>query len=313
MAAEADNRAADRAARIAALPPLREVLAAHGLIARRSLGQNFLLDLNVTRRIVREAGDLEGCTVVEIGPGPGGLTRALLAAPVRRVVAIERDPRCIAALAPLVTAAGGALTLIEADALSIDAAVMAEPPRAIVANLPYNIATPLLIGWLARIETFRSLTLMFQKEVADRIVARPGDPAYGRLSVICGWAARAERRLTLPARAFTPAPKVDSAVVRLVARDDRPPAVMAALETVTAAAFGQRRKMLRSSLRTLGDAEALCAAAGIAPTARAEEVGVEGFAALARAWQAGRADAGGATSDGSASLISIRKQQGEVP
>jgi 16S rRNA (adenine1518-N6/adenine1519-N6)-dimethyltransferase len=201
-------------------------------------------------------------------------------------VAIERDQRCIAALGEIVEAAQGDLTLVEADATTVDPVALAPAPRVIVANLPYNVATPLLIGWLRRIDDFRSLTLMFQKEVADRIVARPGDDAYGRLSVIAGWASRADRLFTLPGRAFTPPPKVDSAVVHLRPRPDRPPADVAALEAVTAAAFGQRRKMLRASLRTLGDAEALCREAGLPPTARAEEISVEGFAALARVFAA---------------------------
>jgi len=263
--------------------PLREVIARHQLGAKKALGQNFLLDLNLTAKIARAAGDLTGVAVIEVGPGPGGLTRALLDTPAREVIAIERDPRCVAALAELQAEAGGRLRLVAGDALAIDAATLAEAPRAIVANLPYNIATPLLLGWLRRIGDFASLTLMFQKEVADRLAARPGTKAYGRLSVISQWRAEVRPLFTLPARAFTPPPKVESTVVRLVARPDPEPAPWAAFERITAAAFGQRRKMLRASLRPLGCAERLLAETGLEPTARAEEIDVAGFAALARA------------------------------
>ncbi len=276
-----------------ALPPLREVIARFGLDARKALGQNFLLDLNLTGRIARSAGDLGGVTVVEVGPGPGGLTRALLSTGARQVVAVERDHRFVEALQDVVQAAGGRLAIVEADALEVDPVALAPAPRAIVANLPYNVATPLLIGWLARIESFVSLTLMFQKEVADRLVAPPGGKAYGRLSVITQWRAEARVLFNLPARAFTPPPKVASSVVRLTPRAAPEPAEWAAVERVTAAAFGQRRKMLRQSLKALGDAEALLAEAGIAPTARAEEVDVAGFAALARAYRARRHGADG--------------------
>ena len=265
------------------LPPLREVIARHGLATRKALGQHFLLDLNLTRRIVRAAGPLDGVTVIEVGPGPGGLTRALLESDAAGVVAIERDGRCIPALQELQAAAGGRLTVVEADALAADCEALAPAPRAIVANLPYNIATPLLIGWLKRIGQFRGLTLMFQKEVADRLAAPPGGKTYGRLSVICQWRAEVRRALTIPARAFTPPPKVDSAVVTLTARTDPEPADWHTMERVTAAAFGQRRKMLRASLKPLGDAEGLLTTAGLRPTARAEEIDVAGFAALARA------------------------------
>lgn len=278
------------------LPPLREVIARHGLDARRALGQNFLLDLNLTRRIARAAGPLDGIHVVEIGPGPGGLTRALLESPAASVTAIERDDRCIAALADLVAASAGRLTLVPGDAMEADPAALAPAPRAIVANLPYNIATPLLIGWLRRAEHYARLVLMFQKEVAQRIAAAPGSGAYGRLSVIAQWRCTARLELTLPPRAFTPAPKVESAVVRLEPRQmpaDSPP--FALMERVTAAAFGQRRKMLRAALKSLTPSpEPLLAAAGIEPTLRAEQVPVEGFVALARAVQgAGLASAGG--------------------
>lgn len=265
------------------------MIAQHGLAARKSLGQNFLLDLNVTARIVREAGDLAGANVVEIGPGPGGLTRALLASDAASVTVIERDTRFLPAMAELQAVAGDRLRVIEADATDIDIQAEVAAPRAVVANLPYNVATPLLIGWLRQIDDFRSLTLMFQKEVADRIVADPRTPAYGRLSVIAQWRALADPLLTLPARAFTPPPKIDSTVVRFRPRPDREDVPFAMMETVTAAAFGQRRKMLRASLRSLGDAEALLAEARLPPTARAEEIDIAGFVRLAQALAARQA------------------------
>lgn len=265
------------------LPPLREVIATHGLAARRSLGQHFLLDLNLTARIVRAAGPLEGRHAIEIGPGPGGLTRALLDSGAASVTAIERDPRCIAALGDLAAAHPGRLRLIEADALACDLPSLAPPPRAVVANLPYNIATPLLVGWLREAASFESLTLMFQQEVADRLVAAPGTAAYGRLGVLAQWVARAAIVLRLPASAFTPPPKVASAVVRLVPRPDQPdPGLFAAMERVTACAFGQRRKMLRSALKPLGEADALLARAGIDGARRAETLTVAEFDRLAR-------------------------------
>ncbi|MDR3514582.1 MAG: 16S rRNA (adenine(1518)-N(6)/adenine(1519)-N(6))-dimethyltransferase RsmA [Azospirillaceae bacterium] len=273
---------------LAALPPLREVIARHDLAARKGLGQHFLLDLNLTQRIARVAGDFTGVTVIEVGPGPGGLTRALLGTGARAVVAIERDRRCIAALTDLVDASAGRLRVIEADALTIDPVQLVPAPRAIVSNLPYNVGTPLLIGWLKQMPAFVSLTLMFQKEVADRIVAAPGSKSYGRLAVITQWQAVARPLFNLPARAFTPPPRVDSTVVHLVPVARPEPALFAAMEAVTAAAFGQRRKMLRASLRSLGDAEGLIAAAGLVPTMRAEEVPVAGFAALARHFAATR-------------------------
>ncbi|WP_437358888.1 16S rRNA (adenine(1518)-N(6)/adenine(1519)-N(6))-dimethyltransferase RsmA [Inquilinus limosus] len=268
---------------IAALPPLRDVIARHGLAAKKSLGQNFLLDLNVTARIVREAGDLAGTHAVEIGPGPGGLTRALLASGAESVTVIERDRRFRPALEELAAVAGDRLQIVEADALETDIPALVPAPRAVIANLPYNVATPLLIGWLRRIDEFRSLTLMFQKEVADRLLAAPRSSAYGRLSVIAQWRAEVDPLLTLPARAFTPPPKVDSTVVRLRPRRGREEVPFAAMEAVTAAAFGQRRKMLRASLRSLGGAEALLAEADLPPTARAEEIDIPGFVRLARA------------------------------
>jgi 16S rRNA (adenine1518-N6/adenine1519-N6)-dimethyltransferase len=271
----------------AALPPLREVIARFGIGARRSLGQHFLFDLNLTRRIAAAAGDLSGATVVEVGPGPGGLTRALLDARARRVVAIERDSRCLAALDDLAAAYPGRLIVIEGDALEIDAASVggADRPRHIVANLPYNIATPLLLRWLRQVDAFAGMTLMFQKEVAERIAAAPASEAYGRLAVVSQWLCEAHIAFDVPARAFVPPPKVTSSVIRLVPRP-KPlaEAEMTALEAVTRAAFGQRRKMLRSALKSLGcDTGALIEAAGVAPTARAEELTVEQFCALARA------------------------------
>jgi 16S rRNA (adenine1518-N6/adenine1519-N6)-dimethyltransferase len=267
------------------LPPLREVIARHGIAARKSLGQNFILDLNLTRRIARAAGRLDEVTVIEIGPGPGGLTRSLLAEGARRVVAIERDPRCLAALGELATHYPGRLELVAGDALALDPATLSEAPRKIVANLPYNIATALLLRWLDRICDYESLTLMFQREVALRLVAPPRGPAYGRLSVLVQWLCEPKILFDLPPRAFVPPPKVTSSVVSLTPRPTPlAPAAKPALERVTAAAFGQRRKMLRSSLKTLGiPVEPLLAAAGIPPTARAEELSVPEFCALARA------------------------------
>jgi 16S rRNA (adenine1518-N6/adenine1519-N6)-dimethyltransferase len=262
------------------LPPLRESLAAAGLAARKSFGQHFLLDLNITRKIARLAGPLEGKAVVEVGPGPGGLTRALLEAGAR-VIAVEKDARFVPLLEDLAVHAAGRLTLIQADALKLDAAGL--PAEAsVVANLPYNVATPLLVGWLTGAWRPTSMTLMFQKEVAERIVAAPGSRDYGRLSVLAQALSEARMVMELPARAFTPPPKVASAVVRLIPRDDRPPeALVDRLQQVTAAAFGQRRKMLRSSLKPLGG-EALCRAAGVKPSARAEELSVAQFLELAR-------------------------------
>jgi 16S rRNA (adenine1518-N6/adenine1519-N6)-dimethyltransferase len=269
----------------AVLPPLREVIARHGIGAKRSLGQNFILDLNVTRRIARAAGPLDAGTVIEVGPGPGGLTRALLEEGAAHVVAIERDRRCLAALAELAAAFPGKLELVEGDALKLDPAALTPPPRRIVANLPYNIATALLLRWLDRIGDYQSLTLMFQREVAERLVAQPRSPAYGRLSVIVQWLTEPKILFDLPPRAFVPSPKVTSSVVSLTPRaTSLAPAEKGVLERVTAAAFGQRRKMLRSSLRILGvPVEPLFTSTGISPTARAEELAVADFCALARA------------------------------
>ncbi|HEV8678095.1 MAG TPA: 16S rRNA (adenine(1518)-N(6)/adenine(1519)-N(6))-dimethyltransferase RsmA [Stellaceae bacterium] len=267
------------------LPPLRDVIARHGITSRQSLGQNFILDLNLTRRIARAAGPLDHATVIEIGPGPGGLTRALLAEGARRVIAIERDRRCLAALGELVACHPGRLDVIEGDALALDPALLCAKPRKIVANLPYNIATALLLRWLDRIGDYESLTLMFQREVAERLVAAPRSPAYGRLSVLVQWLAEPKILFDLPPRAFVPAPKVTSSLVSLIPRAvPLVPAAKPTLERVTAAAFGQRRKMLRSSLKTLGlPIEPLLALAGIAPTARAEELSVAEFCAIAQA------------------------------
>ena len=269
------------------LPPLREVIAAHGLAARKSLGQHFLLDFNLTARIARGAGDLTQGTVIEIGPGPGGLTRALLDAGARRVIAVERDDRAIVIQHEIAAAYEGRLEILAADALAVDCSILGDSPRRIVANLPYNISTVLLLAWLRRIQAFESLTLMFQKEVVDRLAANPRSPDYGRLSVITQWLCEVKPQFNVDKRAFTPPPSVMSTVVKLIPRPE--PLALARfdiMECVTAAAFGQRRKMLRSSLKQLGDAEALLADTGLPPTARAEEIDVAGFCALARAVEA---------------------------
>lgn len=269
---------------MAELPPLRDVIAAHGLAARKSLGQHFLLDLNLTGRIARAAGNLAIGTTIEIGPGPGGLTRALLDGGARRVIAVERDDRAILIQQEIAAAYPGRLEIIAGDALEVDCATLGEAPRRIVANLPYNISTVLLLQWLKDIQAFESLTLMFQKEVVDRLAAEPRSPDYGRLSVITQWLCEVRPLFNIDKRAFTPPPNVTSTVVKLVPRPQPlAPARLSTLERVTAAAFGQRRKMVRSSLKSLGDVEALLAATGILPTARAEELPVEAFCALARA------------------------------
>ncbi len=271
-----------------ALPPLREVIARHGLSARRSLGQHFLLDLNLTRRIARAAGDLSRGTTVEIGPGPGGLTRALLEAGAARLIAVERDARCLAALAELAAVYPGRLETVEADALELALGALGTPPRRVVANLPYNVASPLLVGWLGEIArepaVVESFTLMFQKEVAERLAAGPGGKDYGRLSVLTQWLCEVRALFNVPKEAFTPPPKVTSTVVRIVPRE-RPLAAADCkrLQRVTAAAFGQRRKMLRQSLKALGrDPKPLLEACGLAETARGEELCVEDFCCLAR-------------------------------
>jgi 16S rRNA (adenine1518-N6/adenine1519-N6)-dimethyltransferase len=266
------------------LPPLREVIAAHGLAAKKSLGQNFLLDLNLTKRIARAAGANEGGTFYEVGPGPGGLTRALLAEGASRVVAVERDARCIPALREIAAAYPGRLEIFEADALSLDeTALFANEHVRVAANLPYNVGTALLVKWLTA-ETFfwDGLTLMFQREVAERIVAQPGGKAYGRLSVLAQWRTRAKILFDVSPRAFTPPPKVTSAILRVEKlAEPVAPARLADLERVTEAAFGQRRKMLRQSLKPLLPEDAILAA-GIDPTRRAETLSVSEFAALAR-------------------------------
>ncbi len=267
------------------LPPLRDVIKDWGIDADKRLGQHFLLDLNLTAKIARAAGDLTDVSVIEIGPGPGGLTRGLLGCGARQVIAIERDARCVAALQSLALAADGRLTIIAADALSVDAATLAEGRRAIVANLPYNVATPLLLGWLRQASAFESLTLMFQREVAMRLVATPRTKDYGRLSVMTQWRMEASLLFDIPATAFTPPPKVTSSVVRLTPRalgPDEPD--FALMERVVAAAFGQRRKMLRAGLRGYAtDPNALLESVGIDPTARAEELDIDAFRRLARA------------------------------
>ncbi|MER8867713.1 16S rRNA (adenine(1518)-N(6)/adenine(1519)-N(6))-dimethyltransferase RsmA [Mesorhizobium sp. M0751] len=273
------------------LPPLREVIERHGLQAKKALGQNFLLDLNLTSKIARTAGDLSDVTVIEVGPGPGGLTRALLLNGARRVVAIERDERCLAALAEIANHYPGRLEIVAGDALKADFAALAKGvpgsggPAKIVANLPYNIGTELLIRWLTVTEWppfYTSMTLMFQREVAERIAASPGSDAYGRLGVLAGWRTEARIAFDVPPQAFTPPPKVTSSVVHLVPRASPLPAEVKRLSRVTEAAFGQRRKMLRQSVKSLGG-EALLARAGIDPTRRAETLSVEEFVRLTNA------------------------------
>jgi len=268
------------------LPPLREVIERHGLQAKKALGQNFLLDLNLTGKIARAAGDLAQATVIEVGPGPGGLTRALLFNGARHVVAVERDERCLAALAEISDHYPGRLEVISGDALNTDFAALAHGETVkIVANLPYNIGTELLVRWLT-VEPwppfYASMTLMFQREVAERIVASPGSHAYGRLGVLAGWRTQATIAFDVPPQAFTPPPKVTSSVVHLVPRATPLPADVKRLSRVTEAAFGQRRKMLRQSVKSLGG-EALLAEAGIDPTRRAETLSVEEFIRLANA------------------------------
>jgi 16S rRNA (adenine1518-N6/adenine1519-N6)-dimethyltransferase len=269
-------------------PPLRTVIERFGLRADKRLGQHFLLDSNLLRRIVAAAGDLRGRTVVEVGPGPGGLTRALLATPAALVIAIERDPRCLLALQDLAAAADGRLRLIEADALTIDLADLSWGQLAVVANLPYNIGTPLLLRWLGRLDHLERLTLMFQREVAARLAAPPGNRAYGRLSVLAQWLCEVRCVMHLPARAFVPPPKVASSLIQLTPRPQPlAPADRQCLERVLAAAFQQRRKMLRASLKSLTDRpDALLDAASVPATARAEQIDVEGFCRLARCYQA---------------------------
>ncbi|MEO9824936.1 MAG: 16S rRNA (adenine(1518)-N(6)/adenine(1519)-N(6))-dimethyltransferase RsmA [Paracoccaceae bacterium] len=269
------------------LPPLRDVINTHGLSARKSLGQNFLLDLNLTAKIARSSGDLSGCDVLEIGPGPGGLTRGLLAEGARRVFSIEKDARCLPALEQIRAAYPDRLEIVEGDALEFDATTRLTPPIRIIANLPYNVGTELLTRWLDPPEWppfWESLTLMFQKEVAERIVAKPGSKAYGRLAILAAWRSDARIVMDLSPQAFTPPPKVHSAVVHLTALPaPRFPADGKTLLSLVARAFGQRRKMLRASLKGLApDIEDRLLAAGIQPTDRAETVDLERFCALAR-------------------------------
>jgi 16S rRNA (adenine1518-N6/adenine1519-N6)-dimethyltransferase len=269
------------------LPPLREMIERHGLRAKKSLGQNFLLDLNLTAKVARAAGNLEGRTVIEIGPGPGGLTRALLMTGVKRVIAIERDDRCISALEEISAHYPGRLEIVADDAMKTDLSRLTPPGEKvkIIANLPYNIGTELLVNWLTLAQWppfYESLTLMFQREVALRIAAQAGDNAFGRLSVLCGWRTDAQIMFDIPPTAFTPAPKVISSVVHLIPKPDPLAVELKDLEKVTKAAFGQRRKMLRQSLKSVGG-EALLALAGIDGTRRAETLSVEEFVGLARA------------------------------
>lgn len=269
------------------LPPLREVIATHDLAARKSLGQNFLLDLNLTAKIARQAGDMTECDVLEIGPGPGGLTRGLLAEGARHVLSIEKDARCLPALAEIADAYPGRLTVIEGDALEVNPLAHLTPPIRVAANLPYNVGTELLVRWLTPPQWppfWQSLTLMFQREVALRIVAEPGSKAYGRLALLAQWRSDARIVMHLPPEAFTPAPKVSSAVVHLTALSEpRFPADPAVLNRVVAAGFNQRRKMLRASLKGIAPGiEDHLRAAGIKPTDRAEQIPLEGFCALAR-------------------------------
>jgi 16S rRNA (adenine1518-N6/adenine1519-N6)-dimethyltransferase len=278
-------------AQIDDLPPLREVIRKHGLSAKKSLGQNFLLDLNLTARIARAADPLDGATVIEVGPGPGGLTRALLTLGAGRVIAIERDERAIIALEEIAARYPGRIEIVSGDALRIDMPKLVGGERArVVANLPYNIATPLLIGWLTAEPWppwYDMLVLMFQREVAERIVAKVGDDAYGRLAVLAGWRCEAKIVFDVAPSAFVPPPNVTSSVVRLVPRATPLACDGVLLQRMTEAAFGQRRKMLRQSLRSLGvDTVALLAQAGLEPTARAEEIDVEGFVRLANAFAA---------------------------
>ncbi|MCW9042058.1 MAG: 16S rRNA (adenine(1518)-N(6)/adenine(1519)-N(6))-dimethyltransferase RsmA [Pseudopelagicola sp.] len=272
---------------IDSLPPLRQVIADHELSARKSLGQNFLLDLNLTAKIARQAGDITGCDVLEIGPGPGGLTRGLLSEGARKVLAIEKDTRCIPALEEIANAYPGRLEVINGDALEIDPLAHLTPPVRVAANLPYNVGTELLVRWLTPRDWppfWQSLTLMFQREVAERIVAQPGSKTYGRLAILSQWRADAKIVLSLPPGAFTPPPKVSSAVVHLEALPEpRYPANAATLSRVVAAAFNQRRKMLRAALKgTAPNIEDRLIAAGIKPTDRAEQISLEAFCALSR-------------------------------
>ncbi|MDX5360286.1 MAG: 16S rRNA (adenine(1518)-N(6)/adenine(1519)-N(6))-dimethyltransferase RsmA [Alphaproteobacteria bacterium] len=277
------------------LPPLREVIRRHDLGARKSLGQNFLLDLNLTRKIARASGPLEGMTVIEVGPGPGGLTRGLLMEGAGRVIAIERDARCLPALEEIAAAYPGRLEIVEGDALDVDyRALVGHEPARIVANLPYNVGTRLLTGWLSTMEWppfWESLTLMFQKEVAERIAARPSTPDWGRLSVLAQWRSKPHILFEVPPQAFVPAPKVTSAVVQIVPTAAPEGVALGDLETITARAFAGRRKMLRQSLKGLPvDVPALLLEAGVPDTLRADALDLDGYLRLARAFSALRGD-----------------------
>ena len=264
------------------LPSLSETIRAHGLDARKSLGQHFLLDANLIARIARQAGDLAGRHVIEVGPGPGGLTRALLETAAESVTAVEIDRRAIAVIEELRTHYPDRLRIVEADAMALDLTTLAPAPRQIVANLPYNIGSPLLVGWLRQAAQWERLTLMFQEEVADRICAAPDSDAYGRLAVLSQWVAKCEFRLRLPPQAFAPPPKVWSAVITITPHEEQPSdRLFRTMERLTAAAFGQRRKMLRGSLKSVGG-EALLARAGIAGDRRAETLSVAEFDRMAR-------------------------------
>ncbi len=269
------------------LPPLRDVIAKYGLGAKKSLGQNFLLDLNLTGRIARTGGDLSQGTVIEIGPGPGGLTRALLENGTKRLIVIERDRRCMDVLAEINQAYDNRIEVIEGDALQVDVANLGEAPRKIVANLPYNISTVLLLKWIRDIQSFEKLTLMFQKEVADRICAEPGSKSYGRLSILPQWLCHVKPEFNVDRKAFTPPPKIMSTIVSFTPRDQPlAPARRDILEKVVTAAFGKRRKMLRASLKSVtSEPEKILEMAGVDPTARAETLSVEEFCALARAYE----------------------------
>jgi 16S rRNA (adenine1518-N6/adenine1519-N6)-dimethyltransferase len=278
-------------AQIDSLPPLREVIAQHGLAAKKSLGQNFLLDMNLTSRIARSSGSLEGFHVLEIGPGPGGLTRAILAAGAEHLTAIEMDERCLPALAEIESHYPGKLTVLQGDALTMDMAALAKGhPTHIIANLPYNVASPLIIGWLQSEPWppwFASITVMVQREYAERLAATPAQRKdYGRLSVLTALRAEARILFNVPPTAFVPQPKVMSSVVQLMPRMDAPRFEMSLLENLTRAAFGQRRKMLRQSLKSIGDSAALLDACGIAPEKRAEEISPDDFLAMVRVLEA---------------------------
>lgn len=272
----------------APLPPLKEVIARYGLSAKKSLGQNFILDTNLLNKIVRcskqrDPEPFETGTVIEVGPGPGGVTRAILENDAKQLTVIEKDERCLELLADIRAAYPDRLTVLNADATNVPAQTLGKAPRSIIANLPYNVGTLLLTGWLKHIDAYSSFTLMFQKEVAERLTARPKSSAYGRLSVLTQWLCETEILFTVPPSCFVPPPKVTSAVVFLKPRTcPLAQARIDLLEKVTAAAFNQRRKMLRSSLKSIGDPQELCAAANVSPTARAEEIGIEAFCAMAR-------------------------------